>query len=172
MLPAPCWFLASLAFWSWRWRRNIHPKLRLTCNRLYGAMTQKRHCFVCYDFRHFSPEWRTCSMYAFGRSAVPIIQLLSSFPHVLCVPTISPRAATRTSPAWMSVVFRECGGNALLCRREAPRPRDSVTDLDVLQFANWESSDTGEVVMRVFLTSTHNEHVVRCCWQFNGCVRI
>jgi hypothetical protein len=41
LLPASLWCLAWLILRTWRWRRQIPPKRRLTCNGLHGIISQK-----------------------------------------------------------------------------------------------------------------------------------
>jgi hypothetical protein len=41
MIPASRWFLFSIIFRPWRWRRHFPPKRRLTFTRIYGVITQK-----------------------------------------------------------------------------------------------------------------------------------
>jgi hypothetical protein len=38
LLPASCWFLASLILLPWGWRRNIPPKYKLNFSGLYSAL--------------------------------------------------------------------------------------------------------------------------------------
>lgn len=181
--------LAWLAAWSWRWRRNIPPKLWLTCTRLYGAVSPVRDPFLC-DFRHLSPEWRSCVRICAKRVGLvftslhfrtfcvcqPIATLLAGCCLVrVCVPVSPTRCA---SPAWMSVGCAEC------CRRA--RPQRSVTHQhtwagchSVLPPGNWATSNTGhrfvwiERVMDWLEPVLRNKHVMRfvIVW-FNVCVRI
>jgi hypothetical protein len=38
LLPASCWSLAWLTLLSWRWKRHVPPKCRLTFNGLQGVI--------------------------------------------------------------------------------------------------------------------------------------
>jgi hypothetical protein len=40
------WFLACLILRTWRWRRNVPPKRRLTFDGLHGVISQKIELFI------------------------------------------------------------------------------------------------------------------------------
>jgi hypothetical protein len=43
--PVSSWFLAWVILRPWRWRRDIHPKHRLTFSGLHGVLLQKIELF-------------------------------------------------------------------------------------------------------------------------------
>jgi hypothetical protein len=47
LLPASRWFLALLILGSWRRKRHVFPKRRLTFNGLHGVTCQKIELFNC-----------------------------------------------------------------------------------------------------------------------------
>jgi hypothetical protein len=54
-LLASRWFLAWLLLWSWRRRRHVAPKRRLTFNGLHGVISQKIELFITTAVRTSSP---------------------------------------------------------------------------------------------------------------------
>jgi hypothetical protein len=51
-----CWFLAELIFLSWRWRRYVTPKRRLTLNGLHSVISQKIVLFTTTAVRTSNPS--------------------------------------------------------------------------------------------------------------------
>jgi hypothetical protein len=54
LLPASCWFLALLILRSWRWKRRIPQKHRLTFNELHSIICQKTE-LITTDMRTSNP---------------------------------------------------------------------------------------------------------------------
>jgi hypothetical protein len=56
------WFFPRLVLWSWRWRRHVPPKRRLTVNGLQGVISHKIVLFITTAVRPSNPtlvlSWR------------------------------------------------------------------------------------------------------------------
>jgi hypothetical protein len=58
--PASCWFLACLILLSWRWRRRVPQKHRLTFNELHSVISQKIQLFIATALGTSNPtSWQS-----------------------------------------------------------------------------------------------------------------
>jgi hypothetical protein len=70
LLPASRWFLVWFIFWSWRWRRHVSPKRRVTFSGVHGVISQKTELFMTIAV---TISGRTCNNFlAFVDSQVPV----------------------------------------------------------------------------------------------------
>jgi hypothetical protein len=84
LLPASCWFLAGLTLRTWRWRRHVPPKRRLTFSGLYCVLFLKTGLLLMLVSQVFLTSVLTLLSLTLLSLIVAVHMLLSTSAYFWC----------------------------------------------------------------------------------------